>query len=128
MLVQGVHPPVKVGMTGKEVSDGVGNAGDVVEREIVVGQSLHPTSLPTGDAVGFAKVGEVVMIREDTERMSSPQKMMSPMANGFDDGEQFTVVNVVIQLRRLKRAGVKCNRMFEAVVLFLRQSGAHSKS
>ena len=127
MFVQGIHLPVKVGTPGKEIGNGVGNARDVVEREVVVGQSLHPASLSAGDAMGFAKVREVVVIRKDTERMTGPQKMMSPMANGFDYGQQFAVVDVVIQLRWLKRARVICNRMFEVVILFLRQSSAHSK-
>jgi len=39
---------------------------------------------------------EVLMIREDFKLMGASFKVMSPFTKGFDDGEKFSVVDIIV--------------------------------
>ena len=71
VLVQWIHPPVKIWTMREEVGNGIGDARDVVEGEVVIGEHFHPASLMTRDLMGFVKVHEIIVICEDVKRMSS---------------------------------------------------------
>ena len=39
---------------------------------------------------------EVLVIREDLELMGTAFKVMSPFTKSFDDGEKFSIIDIVI--------------------------------
>ena len=101
VFIERIHPPVKVWTVGEKIGDGVCDTGNVVKSEVIVSQHFHPAGLATGDAVGFTKVSEVVMVSEDAKGVSCAEEVMAPVSDGFYNGKQFLVVNIVIQFSRL---------------------------
>ena len=64
------------------------------ERE--VGEKFSPVGLAIGQFGHMAENFKVLMIREDLELMGTSFKVMSPFTKGFDNGEKFSVVDIVV--------------------------------
>src|SRR6266436_8086924 len=73
------------------------------------------------------------MIGEDGKRSFYPSQVMSPVGEGFHDGQQFSFVDVVVSFGRRERCRVECDGMQfwflggDCVVFtLLREYGAHA--
>ena len=52
------------------------------------------------------------MIRDDINRSRSSFEVVSPNFEGFENGQEFLVVYIIVQLRRVEGPGVECDWMY----------------
>ena len=89
--------------------------------EVVVGEKEGPTGLATGEFLFSVEVGEVIMVSPDFEGNFVAFEVVSEVFKGADDGEEFFVMNVVIEFGWIEGLrekgdwvpGVKGVRLFE---------------
>ena len=90
-------------------------------REVVAGEEEGPMGLATRELLFSAEVGEVIMVSPDFEGYVGAFEVVSEVFEGADDGEEFFVMNVVIEFCWIKGLrekgdwvpGVKGVRLFE---------------
>jgi len=80
---------------------------DKVELEEV----LRPPRLSPGQYLGSRKILKVFMIRNNVDGIGRTFQIVPPNLESFEDGQQFLVMCVVVQLRRSESARVKGNWM-----------------
>ena len=68
----------------------------------------EPAGLSSVEVLGGTEVGEVFVVGEDLDRERGSMEVVSPRLQGADDGEEFSVVNVIVSLswgERLREVG-----------------------
>jgi len=78
---------------------------DKVELEEV----LRPLHLPPGQYLGSRKILKVLMIHNNVNGIGWTFQIVLPILESFEDGKQFLVMCVVIQLCYSESARVKSN-------------------
>ena len=63
----------------------------------------------------FVKVQEVLVVHKDVNRVASAKEEMVEMTEGADDGIEFAVEDVVVDLGWLKGGRKEGNGVFEAI-------------
>jgi len=63
-----------------------------------VGEEFSPMGLMIGKFGCMMENFEILMIREDFGLMGTTFKVVSPFMKSFDNGEKFSIINVVILL------------------------------
>ena len=81
------------------------------DDKIELGKVLGPPHLPLGQYLGSREILKVFMIRNNINGIGWTFQIVSPNLEGFEDGKQFLVMCVVVQLRRSESARVKGNWM-----------------
>ena len=71
---------------------------DVDHLQVKIREVNEPTGLSTVEVLGRTEVGEVFVVGEDLDRKGRPMEVVSPRFQGADDGEEFSIVNVVVPL------------------------------
>ncbi|KAG6899919.1 hypothetical protein C0993_005309 [Termitomyces sp. T159_Od127] len=92
----GVH----VWSPGEGVGLGTKLAGAVVDGEVVLGKDFGPTGLAAAELLGHGEVLQVVVVQVDLDVMRSALEVGLPLLEGFNNGEELLVVDVVVELRR----------------------------
>jgi len=95
---------------------------DKVELEKVLG----PPRLPPGQYLGSRKILKVLMIHNNVNGIGWTFQIVSPNLESFEDGKQFLIMCVVVQLRHSESARVKGNWM--NFIIFVNNGEDCSKS
>ena len=77
----------------------VGPRGDV-PNEIKVLEKKRPASLSSGEFARVLEVRQIFMIGEDGDGMRSPLQVLFPLNKGEDNGEELSIIYVVVALGR----------------------------
>ena len=80
-------------------------------NKVELGKILGPPHLPPGQYLGSREILKVFMIRNNVDGIGQTFQIMSPNLEGFEDGKQFLIMCVVVQLRRSESVRVKGNWM-----------------
>jgi len=79
------------------------------DDKIELGEILGPPRLPLGQYLGSRKILKVLMIRNNVDGIGQTFQIVLPNLESFENGKQFLVMCVVVQLHRSKSARVKGN-------------------
>ena len=79
------------------------------DNKIELGKVLRPPRLPLGQYLGSRKILKVLMIHNNVDGIGQTFQIVSPNLESFEDGKQFLVMYVVVQLYHSKSARVKSN-------------------
>ena len=79
------------------------------DDKIELGKVLGPPRLPPGQYLGSRKILKVLMIHNNVDRIGRTFQIVPPNLESFEDGKQFLVMCVVVQLRCSESARVKGN-------------------
>ena len=81
------------------------------DGEVVAGEKEGPTGLATGEFLFSAEIGEVIMVSPDFEGYFVAFEVVSEVFQGADDGEEFFIMNVVIEFGWIEGLGEKGYRV-----------------
>ncbi|KAG6877203.1 hypothetical protein C0993_009442 [Termitomyces sp. T159_Od127] len=85
------------------------SAGAVVDGEVVLEKYFRPTGLAVAELLGHGEVLQVVVVQVDLEPMQGALKVGLLLLEGFNDGKELLVIDVVVELCRNHQAGVESN-------------------
>ena len=97
------------------------------EDEVETREVFLPTCLTAAKLLRVFEVREVLVIRQDSERMGSAFEIVMPFLEGADDGEKLTVINIVVAFCIVERAGHESNWMPIAIGILLTKNSASSE-
>ena len=86
-------------------------ARDVIEDEIVAGQKFSPTGLTMVQDFDRHEDFQVLVIRANSDRILRSFEVVTPVLEAFDNGEHFSVMDIVIAFLRNALSEPKCNRI-----------------
>ena len=81
------------------------------DNKVELGEVLGPLDLPLGQYLCSRKILKIFMIHNNVDRIGQTFQIVLPNLKSFEDGKQFLVMYIVIQLHHSKSAGVKSNQM-----------------
>ncbi len=84
----------------------------VFQVDIVVCQSQEVAGDAPVDSLRMSPVLEVVVVREDDYRVGTSYEKVSPVFEASDDGQEFSVIDVVVSFGRVEGLGVVSHRSF----------------
>jgi len=79
------------------------------DDKVELGEVLGPLRLPSGQYLGSRKILKVFIIHNNIDEIGWTFQIVSPNLESFEDGKQFLVMCVVVQLYCSKSARVKSN-------------------
>ena len=79
------------------------------DDKIELGKVLGLLRLPLGQYLSSRKILKVFMIHNNIDRIGRTFQIVSPNLESFEDGKQFLVMCVIVQLRHSESARVKGN-------------------
>ena len=85
--------------------------GTETNNEIELQEEFRPAGLSPGEEFCSGEVFKVLMVHDNIDWSWRPFQVVSPTLERFEDGEEFFVVNVVVQLCGGESPGVKSDRM-----------------
>ena len=94
--------------------------------KVKLGEVLGPPHLSPGQYFGGRKILKVLMIRNNVDRIGWTFQIVLPNLESFEDGKQFLVIYVVVQLHHSESARVKGNWM--NFIIFINNGEDCSKS
>ena len=106
-----VGPLVVVRSSGEVVSF-IGYSWLVFQVDIVVCQSQEITGDAPVNSLWVSPVLEVVVVREDDYWVGASDKEVPPVFEASNDGQEFSVVNVVVSFGGIECLGVVPYRPF----------------
>ena len=81
------------------------------DDKIELGEVFGPLHLPLGQYLGSRKILKVLMICNNVNGIGWTFQVVLPNLESFENGKQFLVICVVIQLCCSKSVGVKSNQI-----------------
>jgi len=81
------------------------------DNKIELGEVLRPPCLPPGQYLGSKKILKVLMICNNVDGIGQTFQIVLPNLESFEDGKQFLVIYVIVQLCHSKSTRVKDNWM-----------------
>ena len=96
------------------------------DDKVELGEVLRPPRLPPGQYFGSRKILKILMIRNNVDRIDQTFQIVLPNLKSFEDGKQFLVMCVIVQLCCSKSARVKDNWM--NFIIFVNNGENCSKS
>jgi len=79
------------------------------DDKVELGEILGPPCLPLGQYLNSRKILKVLMICNNIDGIGQTFQIVSPNLESFEDGKQFLVMYVIVQLHYSKSARVKGN-------------------
>ena len=79
------------------------------DDKVELGEVLRPLHLPPGQYLGSRKILKVLMIRNNVDGIGQTFQIVSPNLESFEDGKQFLVMCVIVQLHCSESVRVKGN-------------------
>ena len=84
-------------------SEGIGLCSEVsrvkADGEIELGEVLQPVGLMVGQDLGAGEILQVFVVSDHIDQRGRALKVMSPVLEGLEDGQQLLVMGTIIQLR-----------------------------
>ena len=91
----------------------------MVPFQVVILKEHLPTCLPLEEALWLFKVGEVFVIGEDGDWVGGASKVLVPLEEGMNNGEEFPVIDVIVTLGRCKHLGEVGTQVEVTIGVFL---------
>ena len=82
-------------------------SGAETDDEIEAGEVLRPPGLPAGEEFGRGEVLQILVVSYYIDRKSGAFKVVSPNFESGEDGQEFLIMSVVVQLRGGESLGVE---------------------
>jgi len=79
------------------------------DDKVELGKVLGPLCLPPGQYLGSRKILKVLMIRNNIDGIGWTFQIVPPNLESFEDGKQFLVMCVIVQLHHSESVRVKDN-------------------
>jgi len=89
---------IDIPLSSKSIQFGVKMTRSEPNDKIKLGEVLRQSHLPSGQYLGSRKILKVLMIYNNVDGIGHTFQIMSPNLESFEDGKQFLVMYVVIQL------------------------------
>src|SRR5882724_9125283 len=89
---------------GQRVWLGAQPSCTVADQVIESREVLRPTDLETHELLSGGKVLEVLMVGEHEHNMCRALEVVAPLLEGLEYGEQFLIVDLIVELCRLHAA------------------------
>jgi len=96
------------------------------DDKVELGEVLELLRLSPGQYLGSRKILKVLMIHNNVDGIGQTFQIVSPNLESFEDGKQFLVMCVVVQLRCSKSARVKGN--WVNFIIFVNNGEDYSES
>ena len=96
------------------------------DDKVELGEILGPPYLPLGQYLGSRKILKVLMICNNIDRIGQTFQIVLPNLESFEDGKQFLIMCIIVQLYRSKSARVKGNWM--NFIIFVNNGEDYSES
>ena len=85
------------------VSEGIGLCSKAsraeVDGKVELGEVLRPAGLTAGQDLGAGEVFQVLVVGDHIDRRGRALKVVVPVLEGLEDGQQLLVMGVIVQLR-----------------------------
>jgi len=95
-----IHPLVKVFPSGEEVRDGVRRPCNVFEGVVEILQKFDPAGLTARHLLGFPEVLQVLVVREDANRVLRAKEEGASALETEHYTREFAIVDVIVPFRR----------------------------
>ena len=82
--------------------------------DVIVCQVQEVTGDAPIDSLRVSPVLEVVVVREDDDWVGAPDEEVSPIFKASDDGQEFSVIDVVVSFGGVECLGVVSYRSFSS--------------
>src|SRR5882724_13435513 len=92
---------INIFATGQCIWFGTQPSCTVVDQVVEPRKVLQPMDLATCELLGGCEVLEVLMIREHEHNMCRALEVVAPLSEGLEYGEQFLIIDLVVELCRL---------------------------
>ena len=69
----------------------------------------NPSSLSSSNILGLSEIFQVLVVGMDFKRFVCAYQVISPFFEGWNNGEHFLVINLVIALSLVERFGEICD-------------------
>ena len=84
-------------------SEGIGLCSEASRAEadgkVELGEVLQPMGLMAGQDHGAGEVLQVLVVGDHVDQRGGALKVMSPVLEGLEDGQQLLVMGIIVQLR-----------------------------
>ncbi len=84
----------------------------VFQVDVIICQSQEVAGDAPVDPLRMSPILEVVVVREDDYWVGTSYKEMSPVFEASDDGQELSIVDVVVSFGRVEGLGVVSHRSF----------------
>ena len=78
--------------------------------KVKLGEELRPVGLTTSQVLGGGEIHQILVVSDHVNWGSRALKVMSPVLEGLEDGQQLLVMGVIVQLRSGHSPRVVSNR------------------
>ena len=110
---------------GEKVGDSVGGTSDVFQSVVEVLEEFYPSRLSAGYFLQFMKVLEILVVREHSNWVFSPEEERMAAFESKDYTSEFLIVDVVVLFGREETSRMECDGV-HSVCMFL--GDHHTKS
>ena len=102
-------PPFRIDVpsSSKSIQFSVETTRVELNDKVELGEVLGPLRLSLGQYLGSRKILKILMIHNNIDGIGRTFQIVSPNLESFEDGKQFLVMCVVVQLRCSKSVRVK---------------------
>ena len=80
-----------------------------VDQKVKLQEELQPTSLAVSEDLGGGEIFQVLVVCNNINQSCGALKVMTLVAEGFEDHKEFLVMGIIVSLRRSHSAGVEHN-------------------
>ena len=95
-------------------SEGIGLCSEAsraeADGEVELGEVLQPMGLMAGQDLGAGEVLQVLVVGDHVNQRGGALKVMSPVLEGLEDGQQLLVMGIIVQLRGRQSPQIASNR------------------
>ena len=114
--------------SGERVCLGVGFTRSMSEAELESGEVEGPAGVAAAEVLCGAPIFEIGVVGDDFEGLGKSFEEVAPVFEGFDDGEHFSVVDLVVAFGGLHGGGAESDWMPKTIFLLLKQCASGSKA
>ena len=86
----------EVGAAGEGVGTSKKLSGDVDHFEVKISKVDKPTRLATVKRLGLTEIGQVLVVGKDLYGKGGTMEIVAPRFQGANDGEEFTVIDIIV--------------------------------
>ena len=69
------------------------------DGEVELGEVLRPAGLMAGQDLGAGEILQVLVVGDHIDRRGGALKVVSPVLEGLEDGQELLVMGIIVQLR-----------------------------
>ena len=69
------------------------------DGKVELGEVLRPAGLTAGQDLGAGEILQVLVISDHIDQRGGTLKVVSPVLEGLEDGQQLLVMGIIVQLR-----------------------------